>query len=124
MTSRRFLRLLVPGALIVSAVLLIRLQGDDSTVERGGLMFAGEKLARALDRSAEEPGTRVVKRFADAEGVPCRVFLGGDVSGIACRREAGWHLRVARSGIDLDDAAATARTEEALLRSAAQMQDQ
>ncbi len=124
MTSRRFLRVLIPGVLIVSAVLAIRLLADDPTIKQDGLTFAGEELARALDRPGDGPGVRVIRSFTDPGGVPCRAFLGGSVSGIACRKDAGWHLRVARSGVDLTDPAAVANTEQAMLRSAAKMEVQ
>ncbi|QDM39944.1 hypothetical protein [Altererythrobacter sp. TH136] len=124
MTSRRFLRVLIPGVLIVSAVLVIRLLADDPTINQDGLTFAGEELARALDRPGDGPGMRVIRSFTDPGGVPCRAFLGEAVSGIACRKDAGWHLRVARSGIDVSDPAAVAHAERALLRSAEQMEVQ
>ncbi|MFN6935785.1 MAG: hypothetical protein ACK4NZ_11645, partial [Tsuneonella sp.] len=31
----------------------------------------------------------------------CRGFVRSDLSGIACRRDGGWHLRVQRGGVDI-----------------------
>jgi hypothetical protein len=119
MTPRRALRLAVPALLVVAAVIAIRLFAGGSTVERDGLTFATGDLAKSLDRETDATGTRTVAKFADSTGVPCRAFMGSDVSGIACRERGGWHMRVIRDGISLDDPAAIARTEAALRESAA-----
>ena len=89
------------------------------TVERDGLTYAAGDLAKSLDSGTDATGTRTLAKFADGTGVPCRAFMGSDVSGIACRERGGWHLRVIRDGVSLDDPAAVARTEAALRESAA-----
>ena len=121
MTPRRALRLAVPALLVVAAVIAIRLFGGGSTVERDGLTFAIGDLAKSLGRESDVTGTRTVAKFADSTGVPCRAFMGSDVSGIACREHGGWHMRVIRDGISLDHPATIARTEAALRESAAAM---
>ena len=61
--------------------------------------YAGAQLATVLDRQlvAEQPadaGTRILLSFRDNEGRYCRAFNGKVQSGIACRDDEGWHLRV------------------------------
>jgi len=119
MTPRRALRLAVPALLIVAAVIAIRLFAGGSTVERDGLTYAAGDLAGFLDSKTDMPGMRTLAKFPDGAGVPCRAFVGSDVSGIACRELGVWHLRVIRDGVSLDDPAAVARTEAALRQSAA-----
>ena len=119
MTPRRALRLAVPVLLIVAAVIAIRLFAGGSTVERDGLTYAAGDLAKSLDSKTDILGTRTLANFPGGTGVPCRAFVGSDVSGIACRELGGWHLRVIRNGVSLDDPAAVARTEAALRESAA-----
>ncbi len=119
MTPRRTLRLAVPALMVVAAVIAIRLFAGGSTVERDGLTYAAGDLAKSLDSKTDMPGTRTLARFADGAGVPCRAFVSSDISGIACRERGGWHLRVIRDGVSLDDPAAVARTEAALHESAA-----
>ena len=119
MTLRRALRLAVPALLLVAAVIAIRLFAGGSTVERDGLTYAAGDLAKSLDSGADAHGMRTLAKFADGTGVPCRAFMGNGVSGIACHERGGWHLRVIRDGVSLDDPAAVARTEAALRESAA-----
>jgi hypothetical protein len=102
----------------IAVVVAIRFFGTSDTVVRDGLTYAGRPLAEALDGKTGAPGTRILSRFADGE-VPCRAFLGSDVSGIACKERGGWHLRIIRDGVDLEDPAAVAATEREL-RDAAQ----
>jgi hypothetical protein len=119
MTPRRALRLAVPALLVVAAVIVIRLFDGGSTVERDGLTYAAGDVAKSLDSGTDATGTRTLAKFADSTGVPCRAFMGSDVSGIACHERGGWHLRVIRDGVSLDDPVAVARTEAALRKSAA-----
>ena len=121
MTPRRALRLAVPALLVVAAVIAIRLFAGGSTVERDGLTYAAGDLAKSLDSRTDMPGTRTLARFSDGAGVPCRAFIGSDVSGIACSERGGWHLRVIRDGTSLDDPAAVTRTEAALRESVAEI---
>jgi hypothetical protein len=108
----------------IAVVAAIRLFGASETVHRDGLTYAGPTLSRTLESGNDEPGTRVLVRFDDVEGIPCRAFLGSDVSGIACEERGGWHLRMIRDGVDLGDPAAVTASERALRASAAGMKRQ
>ena len=93
------------AASLVLAVLIPGLGGDQAET-RNGLTFAANDLERALDTQlvAEQQGasdTRVMLTFADREGTLCRGFARADMSGIACREQGGWHLRIQRDGIDV-----------------------
>jgi hypothetical protein len=111
-------------ALVAIAVLAaIRFFNASDLVVRDGLTFAGPELAEALDNPEGAPGTRVLSRFADG-AVPCRAFLGSEVSGIACRERDGWHLRLIRDGVDLGNPAAVAAIEWDLRAAAARMEAQ
>jgi hypothetical protein len=103
---------------LIAVVAAIRFFEASDTEVRDGLTYAGPKLAQALESSSGAPGTRVLARFDD-DGVPCRAFLGSNVSGIACEERGGWHLRLVRDGVDLDDPAKVAALEREL-RSAAE----
>lgn len=121
MTPRRILRLVLPAVVVVGALVAIRQFGGSATVERDGLTFADASLADALDRGESSPGVRVIASFADSDRVLCRSFVGAEGSGIACRERGGWHLRVIRGGVSLDDPAGVAELERVLGRSAARM---
>lgn len=121
MTPRRMLRWALPPVVVIGVLVAIRQFGAGATVERDGLTFADPSLSQALDRSEGAVGVRVIDTFADNDRVPCRSFVGAEVSGIACRERGGWHLRVIRHGVSLDDPSGVARIEQALARSVAQM---
>jgi hypothetical protein len=94
------------AAALVLAVAIPALQRGGQTETRDGLTFAANDLAQALDsqlvadqRQGSE--TRVLLSFADADGTLCRGFVRADLSGIACREDGGWHLRVQRDGVDV-----------------------
>jgi hypothetical protein len=108
----------------IVAVAAIRLLVTSNTVEHDGLTFAGPALARALESPSGASGTRVLERFDDADGIPCRAFLGSEVSGIACHERGGWHLRLMRDGVDLDDPGTLAATEQELRAAARQLEAQ
>lgn len=60
--------------------------------------YADRQLASVLDNQlvAEQPvnaSIRVLLSFRDADGVYCRAFAAKAETGIACREEAGWHMR-------------------------------
>ena len=95
-------------AITVAFVLALMVPGTqgEPTETREGLTFAAGDLARALDdqlaaEQAPASETRVMLSFADDAGSLCRGFARADLSGIACRRDGGWHLRVQRDGIDI-----------------------
>lgn len=98
------------GTAIAAAVALALLLpgfGEKQTEIRDGLTFAADDLERALDTqlAAEQRQgveTRILMTFADEDGRLCRGFARADLSGIACRRDGGWHLRVQREGIDVE----------------------
>jgi hypothetical protein len=61
----------------------------------GGTMVARGDLADALDRrlAGDQGGeTRIGVSFAAADGRFCRTFDGAEMSGLACRGDAGWQL--------------------------------
>jgi len=97
------------GPAIAAALILTVLtpgSGGSQTETRDGLTFAANDLEQALDNQlvAEQQGgdtTRVLLSFADQKGDLCRGFARADVSGIACREQGGWHLRVQRDGVDV-----------------------
>ena len=121
MKSRRIVRWVVSALGVVVAVLLIRQFGGSETVEHDGLTFAAPELAEALELGAESNDLRVLAKFANTDGAPCRAFLAPDISGIACKERGGWHMRVIRGGVSLDDPAGVAATEAALRRRAAEI---
>lgn len=94
------------AAAIVLALLIPGFDGKQ-TVNRDGLTFAASDLARALDTqlAAEQrqgSETRILLSFEDEDGAACRAFIRTELSGIACRRDGGWHLRVQRDGVDVE----------------------
>ena len=109
--------------IVIIAVAAIRIFGEGATVERDGLTYAGPALAQALDGAPAAPGSRVLERFVVGQA-PCRAFLGSHVSGIACRERGGWHLRLIRDGVDLEDPAAVASLERDLRAAAVGMKAQ
>ena len=121
MKSRRIVRWVVSALVVVAAVFLIRQFGGSETIERDGLTFAAPDLAQALERGAGGNDVRILAKFANSDGAPCRAFLAADISGIACQERGGWHMRVTRGGVSLDDPAAVAATEEALRQRAAEI---
>ncbi len=94
------------AAALVLVVAVPAMRGGGQTETRDGLTFAANDLAHALDtqlvadqrRGGE---TRVLLSFADERGTLCRGFARADLSGIACREDGGWHLRVQRDGVDI-----------------------
>lgn len=94
-------------AMAAVLVLAILLPGRGGPLEtRGGLTFAANDLAQALDNQlvSDQRGgsdTRVILTFADDEGTLCRGFARPDLSGIACKETGGWRLRLQRDGIDV-----------------------
>ncbi len=93
------------AAALVLALVIPAMQGGQ-TETHNGLSFASNDLAQALDSQLvadQQQGgeTRVLLSFADAEGTLCRGFARADLSGIACREDGGWHLRVQRDGVDV-----------------------
>ena len=94
------------AAALVLAVAIPALQRGGQTETRDGLTFAASELAQALDSQlvAEQrqgSETRILLSFADGDGTLCRGFARSDLSGIACRKDGGWHLRVQRDGVDV-----------------------
>lgn len=94
------------AAALVLVVAIPALRNSGQTETRDGLTFAANDLADALDtqlvadqRQGSE--TRVMLTFADDTGTLCRGFARADLSGIACREDGGWHLRVQRDGVDI-----------------------
>lgn len=93
------------AAALVLAI-LIPGNGGGQTEMRDGMTFAANDLEAALDSQLvadqrQGSDTRVLLSFADGDGALCRGFVRADLSGIACRRDNGWHLRVQREGVDL-----------------------
>jgi hypothetical protein len=70
---------------------------------RGGSDYADGALASALDTqlvAAQEAGApnRILLSFRDEGGAFCRAFAGEAQSGIACREDEGWRLRMTAPG--------------------------
>lgn len=106
--SARTLRWAGPAmaAALVLAVAIPAIRQGGQTETRDGLIFASNELAQALDTQLVEDQrqgseTRVLLSFADANGTLCRGFARADLSGIACREDGGWHLRIQRDGVDV-----------------------
>lgn len=105
--NARTLRWAAPAmAAALVLALVIPGMGGGQTETRDGLTFASNDLAQALDSQlASDPPlgseTRVLLSFADDAGTLCRGFARADLSGIACREDGGWHLRVQRDGVDV-----------------------
>jgi hypothetical protein len=70
---------------------------------RGGSDYADGALAAALDtqlvaaQDARAP-TRILLSFREEGGAFCRAFAGEAQSGIACREDEGWRLRMTAPG--------------------------
>ena len=83
------------GAAIAASLVVAVLVGG-----RGGLPedYADKQLAAALDGTlsgqAAPDGTRLLISFRDDGGQACRGYAAKDASGIACRDERGWKMRV------------------------------
>jgi len=65
--------------------------------------YAETELAAVLDQrlvaeQAADEDVRVLLSFRDEAGAYCRAFSGAEQSGIACRDEAGWKLRLEGEG--------------------------
>lgn len=118
MDRRKILRWVVPVLVGAALVLVIRPFAEPVSVTRHGLTFATGSLARALERPGGSTETRIIMQFATRNGLRCRAFAHVELSGIACHEHGGWHLRVMREGVALDEPAAAKRTD-ALLRAAA-----
>ena len=71
---------------------------------RGGGDYADGALAETLEgqlvavQSADAP-TRILLSFRDGEGAFCRAFAGEAQSGIACRDDEGWRMRMTGAGV-------------------------
>ena len=100
---------------------MIRQFGGSDTVERDGLTFAAPDLARALERGTGGNDLRMLETFATSDGAECRAFVASGISGIACKERGGWHMRVIRGGVSLDDPAGVAATEAALRQRVAEI---
>lgn len=92
-------------AALAIALVIPALKGGQ-TETRDGLTFAAGDLDQVLTEQlvAEQrqgAHTRILLSFADEDGVLCRGFVRSDLSGIACRRDGGWHLRIQRSGVNI-----------------------
>ena len=123
MKSLKRFRCTIAALAAIALVAAIRLFSGGDTVERDGLTYAAGNLAEAL-ATERTPGLRVLTRFEDTEGNSCRAFVASGVSGIACNERGGWHLRVIRPGVSLDDPGEIAGTERALIAASERMQRQ
>jgi hypothetical protein len=71
---------------------------------RGGADYADRALATTLDTqlvAAQDAGapTRILLSFREEGGAFCRAFAGEAQSGIACRENQGWRLRMNAPGV-------------------------
>lgn len=106
-SHRKSRRWLLPAASVAMAAILLwpSLWGGQTEI-RDGLTFASGDLAKALDRQlvAEQRlggETRILMTVTDETGNLCRGFVRADLSGIACRMDDGWHLRIQRNGVNV-----------------------
>lgn len=109
---------------MVGILLWPSLWGGQTEV-RDGLTFASGDLAKALDSQlvAEQRlgiETRVLMTFTNEDSILCRGFVRGDLSGVACRNEGGWHLRIQRDGVDIasGDSRQASAVEQAVIAAA------
>lgn len=116
----------IAAALVLA--LLIPGFGGGQVETRDGLSFASNDLAQALDSQlvAEQrqgSETRILLSFADESGTLCRGFARADLSGIACREDGGWHLRVQREGVDIsaNDYRQASSVDSAIMSAAQEM---
>ena len=92
--QRREFRFGAGTAIAASLVVAVLVGG------RGGMPegYADKQLAAALDGTlsgqAAPDGTRLLISFRDDGGRVCRGYAAKDASGIACRDERGWKLKV------------------------------
>ena len=124
MKSRRLVRWVISALVVVGAVVTIRQFGGSVTTERDGLTFTDAALARVLERGSNANDVRILAKFANDDGAPCRAFLASSISGVACKERGGWHMRVTRNGVSLDDPAGVAATERALRAAASEISAQ
>lgn len=127
----RRLRWVLPALLVALflALLMPRFSGGQ-TDARDGLTYAAGDLEQALNLElvAEQrrgSETRILLSFADENGTLCRGFARADLSGIACRRDGGWHLRVQRDGVDVEagNPRQASTVDDAVLAAARKMAD-
>jgi hypothetical protein len=92
----------IAATLVLGIAVGDRWRSGPVSVDRGALVASGS-LAHALDtqlasnRLDSRGDTRMIASFRTASGDYCRVFSGAVLDGIACREDAGWTLRRARS---------------------------
>ena len=83
------------GSAIAASLVIAVLVG-----ERGGTPsgYADSQLAAALDTTLSgqtaPDGTKLLLSFRDNGGAACRGYAGGKDSGIACRDDHGWKIRM------------------------------
>lgn len=111
----------LPLVAAIAIWLAIRPTTDGVTRLIDGLTYASGDLARDLDGTGAGAGTRIARRFALPDGTPCSIFARRELSGIACRETEGWHLRVTRDGVSIDDPASTSKADRALSNAAESM---
>ena len=82
-------------AIAASLVVAVLVGGRNGGVPAG---YADTRLATALEVTLSgqtaPDGTRMLISFRDGSGQACRGYSGKQASGIACRDEQGWKLKV------------------------------
>ena len=115
-------------AVAIVIALVIPALKDGQTEERGGLTYAEDALDLALSEQlvADQrlgTETRILLTFKDKNGSLCRGFVRANLSGIACRKDNFWHLRVQRDGVDIsgNDNRQAASVDKAIMEAARRM---
>jgi hypothetical protein len=116
-----YLRWALMAAALALGILIGRLSEPAGLIRaEAGQLRAGPALAHVLDRRiAATPQNlhaelRVGESLQSLDGFYCRTFSSGArgaVSGLACREDAGWIVRVAASGLPPQGEFAGARIE-------------
>lgn len=96
---------MIVGSLIVGALAGRFINPQESLFTRDGA-YAGPRLERVLESelsSDEQDGAnRVEATFRDVDGSICRAFVSARVSGVACRDDEGWRVRLAGASSPTD----------------------
>lgn len=85
-------------ALAASLALAVILPGGGPIEDYAGTELAAVLDERLVAEQAPDEDPRVLLSFRDEAGAYCRAFAGAEQSGIACREETGWKLRVEGEG--------------------------
>ena len=87
------------GSAIAASLVVAVLVGGSGGTPAG---YADRQLAAALETTLSgqtaPDGTKLLLSFRDDSGTACRGYAGQSASGIACRDDQGWKLKVSGQG--------------------------